>query len=240
MKPRERIILAIDVADYDEALDIVQKFGEHVDIFKVGSELFTSVGPKIVEKIHSQGKKVFLDLKYHDIPNTVSKSVRTAAELGVFMLNVHALGGLEMMKQASQRLVETSLKKNIERPRLLAVTILTSIDQAALQNELGIGQNMGRQVRHLAELALKAGLDGVVASPQEIEAIRSHCGGNFLIVTPGIRPSWTASDDQKRTLTPKEALRKGADYLVVGRAILSHPDPLHALDLIIKELGDES
>lgn len=236
MEPRERIILALDVADYNKALDIIQKFREHIDIFKVGFELFTSVGPKIVEKINSMGKKVFLDLKYHDIPNTVAKSVQAASELGVFMLNVHTLGGLEMMRQAVQALVSISLKKNINRPKILGVTILTSIDEKCLINELGIGQGLRIQVRHLAGLALRAGLDGVIASPQDIEMIRSHCGKGFLIVTPGIRLSGTPIENQKRTSTPKEALRKGADYLVIGRAILSQPDPVSALERIIKEI----
>jgi len=238
MNAKERIILALDVADYEEAKDIIEKFSEHINIFKVGSELFTSAGPKIIEEINAKGKKVFLDLKYHDIPNTVSRAAQAAAALGVFMLNVHTLGGLEMMKQAADALVKISLKKNIERPKLLGVTILTSIDQTALQNELGIGQRMRTQVRHLAGLALNAGLDGVIASPQDAEIIRSHCGRGFLIVTPGIRPSWTPQDDQKRTMTPKEAFKKGADYLVIGRAIMSQPDPINALKRIEKEIAD--
>lgn len=245
MKPKERIILALDVADYEEAVDIVGGFREHINIFKVGSELFTSVGPKIIEAINAMGKKVFLDLKFHDIPNTVSKTAHVVAELGVFMFNVHTLGGLEMMKQAAQALIKVSLKKNIERPRLLGVTILTSIDQAILQNELGIGQKIRTQVKYLAGLALKAGLDGIVASPQDIEIIRSHCGRGFLIATPGIRPSWTPlrnesqrHDDQKRTMTPKEAIRQGADYIVIGRAILSQPDPISALERIEEEMAN--
>ncbi len=238
MEPKERIILALDVADYEEAMDIIERFREHIDIFKVGSELFTSAGPRIIEEIHTKGKKVFLDLKYHDIPNTVSRTATIVAELGVFMFNVHTLGGLEMMKKTARTLVEVSLKKNKKRPILLGVTILTSIDQQALRDELGIGQRMNTQVRHLSGLALKAGLDGVVASPQEIETIRTHCGNGFLIVTPGIRPSWTPQDDQKRTMTPKEALRKGADYVVMGRAIMSQPDPFKALERIKEEIAN--
>jgi len=247
MKPIERIILALDVSDYGEAIEIIEKFKGHINIFKVGSELFTSTGPRIIEDIHKKGGKVFLDLKYHDIPSTVSRAAIVAAELGVFMFNIHTLGGLEMMRKTAQTLAELSLKKNIQRPRLLGVTILTSIDQTALRDELGIEQRMTTQVKHLAGLALKAGLDGVIASPHEIETIRAHCGDNFLIITPGIRPSrsessrrvaptWTQQDDQKRTMTPKEALRKGADYLVIGRAILSQPDPVNALNRIIEEI----
>ena len=237
MKPKDRIILALDVPDYEEAVRIAYKFEEHIEIFKVGSELFTAVGPEIIKKINSMGKKVFLDLKYHDIPNTVSGAAAAAMELGVFMFNVHTLGGFEMMKKTTQTLIEISLKKNIPRPKLIGVTILTSIDQNILNNELGIGQRLSSQVKHLSALALRAGLDGVVASPQELEIIRGHCGCGFLIVTPGIRPSWTSKDDQRRTMTPKEALKKGADYLVLGRAVISQPDPLSALALIEKEVA---
>lgn len=238
MEPKERIILALDLAEQEKALDIVERVGAHINIFKVGAELFTSAGPKIIEEIHKRGKKVFLDLKYHDIPNTVSRAAEAAAELGVYMFSVHALGGYEMMRQAAQALVKASLKKNIDKPRLLGVTILTSIDQVALQNELGIGQRMNTQVRHLAGLVLKAGLDGVIASPHDVETVRAHCGRGFLIITPGIRPSWTPQDDQKRTMTPKEALKKGADYLVIGRAVLSQPDPVSALERIKEEIAD--
>jgi orotidine-5'-phosphate decarboxylase len=240
MEPKERIILALDVADYKEALEIVDRFKEHINIFKVGSELFTSVGPEVVREINKSGKKVFLDLKYHDIPHTVAKTSRIVAELGVFMFNVHTFGGLEMMKQAAQEIVKVSLRKNIDRPRLLGVTILTSIDQKSLSHELGIAHRMTTQVRHLAGLAMSAGLDGVVASPQDTEIIRLRCGSSFLIVTPGIRPPWIPPDDQKRTMTPKEALGKGADYIVIGRAVISQPDPIRALEIIVKELQAES
>jgi orotidine-5'-phosphate decarboxylase len=236
MKPKDRIILALDVPGYEEAIRIVYKFEEHIEIFKVGSELFTAVGPEIIKKINSMGKKVFLDLKFHDIPNTVAKSAAAAARLGVFMFNVHTLGGLEMMRKAAEVIRKISLNENIERPKLIGVTILTSMDQAALQDELGIAMRMGVQVKHLAGLAQRAGLDGVVASPVDTENIRAHFGKDFLIVTPGIRPSWASADDQKRMLTPKEALRRGADYLVIGRAILSQPDPVSALKRIEEEI----
>jgi orotidine-5'-phosphate decarboxylase len=237
MKPKDRIILALDVPDLDEALRIVYQFEEHVETFKVGSELFTAAGPEIIKKINTMGKKVFLDLKFHDIPNTVAKSAAAAARLGVFMFNVHSLGGLEMMKQAAEAVRKISLEANIERPRLIGVTILTSIDQSVLQDELGIGLRMSAQVKHLAGLAYRAGLDGVVASPEDAGNLRAHFGKDFLIVTPGIRPSWASPDDQKRMLTPKEALRRGADYLVIGRAILSQPDPVNALKRIEEEIA---
>ncbi|MBI5026987.1 MAG: orotidine-5'-phosphate decarboxylase [Nitrospirae bacterium] len=237
MEHRERIILALDVAGTDEAIEIIEKFKEHIDIFKVGNELFTAAGPRIIEALHLRGKKVFLDLKYHDIPNTVSKAAVAAARLGVFMLTVHTMGGMEMMRQCADTLVKFSLKENIQRPGLLGVTILTSINQEILRNELGIGQSINTQVKHLAGLALTAGLDGVIASPTETSMIRAHCGRGFLIVTPGIRPSWSPQDDQKRTMTPKHAIREGADYLVIGRAILSQPNPLRALELIVEEMA---
>jgi len=237
MKPKDRIILALDVPDLDEALRIVYQFEEHVETFKVGSELFTTAGPEIIKKINTMGKKVFLDLKFHDIPNTVARSAAAAARLGVFMFNVHTLGGLEMMKQAAEAIRKISLEANINRPRLIGVTILTSIDQSVVQDELGIGLRMSAQVKHLAGLAYRAGLDGVVASPEDAGNLRANFGKDFLIVTPGIRPSWASPDDQKRMLTPKEALRRGADYLVIGRAILSQPDPVNALKRIEEEIA---
>jgi orotidine-5'-phosphate decarboxylase len=238
MKPNERIILALDVSSYDDAIDMVRKFKDHIDIFKIGSELFTSVGPRIIKEIHLMGKKVFLDLKFHDIPNTVAKSALAAAELGVFMFNVHTLGGFDMMQKAAQTLNQLSLEHNMERPRLIGVTILTSISQDALRDELSVAVRMNTQVKHLAGLAQRAGLDGVVASPEDAEMIRSRFGKGFLIVTPGIRPSWASMDDQKRTLTPRKAVQSGADYLVIGRAITSQPDLIGALKRIEEEIAD--
>ncbi len=237
MKPIERIILALDVSTYGEAVNVLDRFGDHIDIFKVGSELFTSVGPKIVEEIHSMGKKVFLDLKFHDIPNTVSNSALAVAQLGVFMFNVHTLGGSEMMQRAARTLSEFALENNVRRPKLIGVTILTSTDENTLKNDIGIQVNMNTQVKHLAGLAQRAGLDGVVASAEEAGVIRSRFGKDFLIVTPGIRPSWASADDQKRALTPGEALRRGSDYLVIGRAITAQSDPLNALKRIEEEIA---
>jgi orotidine-5'-phosphate decarboxylase len=236
MTANKKLILALDVHEYDYAMELVDTFGEYFTIFKVGLELFTSHGPKIVAAIHSKGKKVFLDLKYHDIPNTVSKAAIAAARMGVYMFNVHASGGLEMMKRCRENLVELCLRENLERPKILGVTVLTSLTREILRDELGIQYGLKTHVRHLSGLSLKAGLDGVVASGREIETIRSHCGRGFLIVTPGIRPSWTPPDDQNRTMTPKEAIREGADYLVIGRAVLQQPDPLKALELISLEV----
>jgi len=232
----ERLILALDMPEHDYALEIVDKYSNYINIFKVGLELFTSSGPRIVEDIKKKGKKVFLDLKFHDIPNTVSKAALAAMKLGVYMFNLHASGGLEMMKRCKDSVVEVCLKDNIDRPKILAVTVLTSLSREILRDELGIQYGLRTHVRHLSALALKAGLDGVVASAREVEIIRNHCGKGFLIVTPGIRPSWIPPDDQKRTMTPKDAIREGADYLVIGRAVLQQPDPLKALELITREI----
>ncbi len=237
MKPKERIILALDVPEYKEAVAIVNKFKKEIEIFKVGSELFTSAGPKIVEKIHSMGKKVFLDLKFHDIPNTAAKSALAVARLGVFMFNVHTLGGLKMMKEAASSISSFALEHNVDRPRLIGVTILTSIDQKTMQSELGIDMRMSAEVKHLAGLAKRAGLDGVVASPEDALMIRERFEKDFLIVTPGIRPTWIKKDDQKRTMTPKQAFSKGADYIVIGRAITAQPHPVDALKRIEEEIA---
>lgn len=232
----DKMILALDVAESDHALEIVDKFKDYINIFKVGLELFTAAGPRVVDEIHQRGKKVFLDLKFHDIPNTVTKAALSATRLGVYMFNVHASGGFEMMRKCSDSVVEMCLKENLERPKILGVTVLTSLSKEILADELGIQYGLRTHVRHLSSLALKAGLDGVVASAREVELIRNHCGKGFIIVTPGIRPSWTPPDDQKRTLTPKEAIREGSDYLVIGRAVLQQPDPIKAVELISLEI----
>ncbi len=237
MKASEKIILALDVDDRGSAIGLAERFRDHIDIFKVGSELFTAVGPKIIKDINGLGKKVFLDLKFHDIPNTAAKGVKAAAEHGVHIMNVHASGGVAMMKKAAETLDEVSREKGIERPKLIAVTVLTSIDQTMLQREMGVEKAVKAQVTHLAQLTKESGLDGVVASPHETEMIRSVCGDDFMIITPGIRPSWADIDDQKRTMTPAEALSKGADYLVMGRAIVSQPDPVEALMRVEEELN---
>lgn len=237
MGMNEKLILALDVADYSHAVELVDTFSPYVEIFKVGLELHTIAGPKIVEAIHTKGKKVFLDLKFHDIPNTVAKAGIAAARSGIFMFNVHASGGLEMMQKCRDEVVNVCLKENIAKPRIIAVTVLTSMSQEVLKHEIGIQHSLKTQVRHLAGLSLKAGLDGVVASAQEAAMIRSHCNRGFLIVTPGIRPSWAAADDQHRMMTPKKALQQGADYLVMGRAILNHANPGQAIKLIQEEMA---
>jgi len=232
----EKLILALDVAEHNIAIELVEKFKDYIGIFKVGPELFISSGTKIIEDINKKGKKVFLDLKFHDIPNTVSKSAVVATKIGVHMFNVHTSGGIEMMRKCRDSVADVCLKENLDRPKILGVTVLTSISKEVFLNELGIQHSLRTHVKNLAALALKAGLDGVIASAKEASMIRSHCGKGFLIVTPGIRPSWTPPDDQKRTMTPKEAIREGADYLVIGRGILQHADPMKALELINLEI----
>lgn len=236
MPAKDKIILALDMKDPAYALDIVDKFKDKINTFKVGLELFTACGPSIVRDIRSRGKMVFLDLKFHDIPNTVAQAAISAADLGVQMFNIHSSCGVEAMATCASRVVEHCLKKNINRPKILGVTVLTSISQEMLHNELGLQHSLRSQVKHLASLAQKSGLDGVVASAHEARMIRQNCGEKFIIVTPGIRPSWTPPDDQQRTMTPKQAICEGADYLVMGRAILRQPDPLNALELISLEV----
>jgi orotidine-5'-phosphate decarboxylase len=234
---RSKIILALDVPAYDDAVGIIERFQDSIEVFKVGLELYTVSGPAIINEIHKRGRKVFLDLKFHDIPTTVAKAGIAAARLGVFMFNVHASGGLDMMKKCHDEVVNICLKENLDRPRIIGVTVLTSMAPETLRDEIGIQHSLNTHVRHLAGLSLRAGLDGVVASGREAAMIRSHCGRNFLIVTPGIRPSWTPADDQWRTMTPKEAVKEGADFLVMGRAILNQSDPMKAIELIEKEIA---
>ena len=237
MSTEEKLILALDVADGDYAVELVERFASHIEIFKVGLELHTRAGSKIIDEIHERGKKVFLDLKFHDIPTTVAKAGVAATRQGVYMFNVHASGGLDMMMKCRNDVVNVCLRENIAKPRIIAVTVLTSMSQDVLRHEVGIQHSLKTHVRHLAGLALKAGLDGVVASAHEAAMIRSHCGRGFLIVAPGIRPSWSSADDQHRMTTPKHALREGADYLVMGRAILNHDNPLRAIELIRAEIA---
>jgi orotidine-5'-phosphate decarboxylase len=232
----KRLILALDVDDPEYALEIVDRFKGNVDIFKVGLELFGAGGPQVVRDIHDRGVKVFLDLKFHDIPETVAKAATGAARMGVFMFNMHVSSGFEAMKRCRERVVEVCLKENLARPIILGVTVLTSLDDHELKQEFCIGHGLHTHVRHLAKYAQKAGLDGVVSSAHEADTIRKNCGEGFVIVTPGIRPSWSAPDDQKRTMTPKKAIGQGADYLVMGRSILNQSDPQGALDLINVEI----
>jgi orotidine-5'-phosphate decarboxylase len=230
---KDKVLVALDVESKDAALTLGDALRGSVGGFKIGSRLFTAEGPAIVRTLTERGDRVFLDLKFHDIPNTVATAVAAATELGVWMVNVHASGGTSMMRAARDAARETAARRNTEPPLVIAVTVLTSMNQAALR-ETGIVIDLQDQVLRLAELAKEAGLDGVVASPRETHAIRARCGTEFTIVTPGIRGGTAAAakDDQERTMTPSEAIHAGASYLVVGRPIIAAADPKAAAALI--------
>lgn len=235
MNPEERIIVALDVDTAEEALKIAGSLGGRARIVKVGSRLFTREGPGIVKKLHELGKEVFLDLKFHDIPNTVAGSAEAAAALGVWMFNIHASGGGAMMKACADALSECPAVRGKRRPLVLGVTVLTSMDQNMLSHDIGVSRTVEDQVLHLAGLAQAFGLDGVVASPREIRPLREALGPGFIILTPGIRPSWASGNDQKRIMTPAEAFAAGADYLVIGRPVIRAEDPAEAFERIVEE-----
>ncbi len=225
MTPRQRLIVALDFPDARQAMGLVERLSGAVGMFKVGSQLFTAVGPEIVRALVSRGERVFLDLKFHDIPNTVAGGVAAAAGLGVSLVDVHALGGRAMLEAASRALSGTET-------RLLAISVLTSHDEESLE-QVGVRPPVADSVRRLALLARKAGAHGVVCSPHEAALVRQACGPDFLIVTPGIRPAAAASGDQARAATAAAALTAGADYVVVGRPITQAEDPASAAAAII-------
>jgi orotidine-5'-phosphate decarboxylase len=230
---RAKIIFALDVDNFAAAKHWVSVLNDQVGMFKVGKQLFTAYGPDIVRMVENSGAGVFLDLKYHDIPNTVAMASLEAARLKVKLFNVHALGGYEMMARTMD-VLHKEYHGN-EQPKVLAVTILTSSDAQTLR-EVGIELPVPEMVVRLAKLAQKAGINGVVASPQEVAQVREACGPDFIIVTPGVRPSFSSTDDQKRIMTPAEAVKAGSDYLVIGRPISAASDPPAAADAIIAEI----
>ena len=232
---KSRIIVALDVDELEKAKNLVKLLKDDVAAFKIGKQLFTRCGPDAVKMVHDEGGRVFLDLKFHDIPTTVAKASLEVMRLGVFMFNMHASGGLDMMKKAVSAVKEKTLEKGETKPIILAVTVLTSQGPEDLKR-LGINMEMEEMVVNLASLAKEAGVDGVVASPKEIQAIRKACGKDFVIVTPGIRPASSSKDDQKRSMTPLEAVNAGADYIVVGRPITQAEDPLSAAQSINIEI----
>ncbi len=232
-----KIIAALDVATQEAALKLVEQLAGQAGMFKVGMELFYACGGSIVQEICSRGGQVFLDLKLHDIPNTVAKAAAVIARLGAKIINVHAAGGLEMMQKAAEAARESAAEARLPLPRIIAVTVLTSISQEIFQQEVGFDGIILDKVVNWAKLAQKAGLDGVVSSPWEIEAIRQACGQDFLIVTPGVRPSGAALGDQKRVMTPEEAVSKGASYVVIGRPITQAADPAEAARKIAAALA---
>jgi orotidine-5'-phosphate decarboxylase len=230
------IIAALDVPTAEQALHLTKQIAPAVGAFKIGSELFTSVGPGIVHRIRDTGAAVFLDLKFHDIPNTVAKAVASALRLDVQMLTIHTSGGMEMMRAAEESAQKAALQSGRNAPLVLGVTVLTSSDANTL-SEIGCEPNPGRQVERLACLAVKAGLRGLVCSPLEISLLRQVLPAQVQLVTPGIRTGTEKADDQKRTLTPPEAMAAGANWLVIGRPIYAADNPRAAAERILESLN---
>jgi len=226
-----KIIVALDYASTKPALELVERLDPKLCRLKVGKELFTAEGPRFVDRLVSKNFGVFLDLKFHDIPNTTAKACEAAARLGVWMLNVHASGGRAMMLAARE-----AIDKSANRPLLIAVTVLTSMDEPSL-HEIGVNDSLPQQVLRLATLTQQCALDGVVCSAQEAPILRPALGNDFCLVTPGIRPATASKDDQSRIVTPAAALRQGSSYLVIGRPITQAPDPLAALHAIHDEIS---
>ncbi|NOT60052.1 MAG: orotidine-5'-phosphate decarboxylase [Acidobacteria bacterium] len=230
------VVVALDVDTAAQALALVEQLRGAVGMFKVGKQLFTAAGPDIVRQITAQGERVFLDLKFHDIPNTVAKAGIEAARLGVSIFNVHAAGGSQMLRTVAHEVAAVSEKDGLVRPQILGVTVLTSMTVEAFA-ELGINRSLAEQVIHLAQLCDAAGIDGVVASPHEITPIRQAVTNpNFIVLTPGVRPAGAALNDQARVMTPAEAIKAGASYLVIGRPIIAANDPRAAAEKILQEI----
>ncbi len=230
-----RLIVALDVSDLGRVRDCVKRLAPELGMFKVGKQLFTHAGPQAVRLVQELGGEVFLDLKFHDIPNTVAKASAEAARLGVKMFNVHASGSLEMMRATVKEVRRVCQQEKRRRPVMLAVTVLTSLNQDDLKR-VGIDGQVADQVVRLALLTQEAGMDGVVASPHEVADIRVACGPRFVIVTPGIRPRANGHADQQRVMTPAEAIQAGVDYIVVGRPILEAEDPVAAARAIVADM----
>lgn len=230
------LIVALDVDTQADALRHVDRLGARVDVFKVGLQLFAREGFPVVDAVVAKGKRVFVDLKLHDIPNTVSHAVAALAKPGVEFLTLHASGGEEMMRAAAGALKKIRAENNSVTTRLLAVTVLTSLDDDDLR-QIGVDHSVPGQVLNLSRVAKTAGMDGLVASPQEVGLLRAEHGRHFVIVTPGVRPATGAVQDQKRVMTPAQAMKEGSDFLVMGRSLLDAPDPQKALEAILQEIG---
>ena len=235
---RDRLIVALDTDDGEEIDWLSETLMDSVSWVKIGFQALDTLGNECFPWFSQNGYSVFVDLKFHDIPNTVARDVGTMTKHGAQMINMHAAGGLEMMQAARDSADAGASEARLRKPILLGVTILTSIDEANFQQNFGSERGLTKQVVYLAQLAKEAGLDGVVASPLEIEPIRKACGDNFVIVTPGIRPTWAESGDQRRITTPTEAIQRGADYIVVGRPIIEAEDPLEATEMILNEMRE--
>jgi len=234
---RRRLIVALDFPDLAAAEKCVKTLGDAVTHYKVGMELYYAAGPRVIEYLREQGKEIFLDLKMHDIPNTVTSGAAVLTRLGVSMFNIHAVGGPKMMAQTAEIVTRTAKEAGLARPKVIALTVLTSMDTAEWDS-LGYVRSIPQQVLHFAQLAKDSGIDGVVASPLEALAIRAGCGADFLIVTPGVRPAGAQVNDQSRISTPSEALRAGSDFLVIGRPVTGAADPRKAAEAIVKEMRE--
>jgi orotidine-5'-phosphate decarboxylase len=232
-----RLLVALDTVDTTAAIAQARAVRASVGGVKLGLEFFTANGPAGVREVVAEGQPVFLDLKFHDIPNTVAGAVRAATALGSFMLNVHAAGGAAMLRAAVDAAADMAAKAGLDRPLVIGVTVLTSLGDGDF-TELGLQDTAHDQALRLADLAQRCGLDGVVCSPHEIVALRRHCGPDFVLVVPGIRPAWAAAGDQERIMTPGEAAQRGADYLVIGRPITGANDPAAAAERIAAEVAD--
>jgi len=234
----QRLIIALDFAEAAPALRLARQIGPRVGMLKVGLELFNSAGPSVIESLRAEGARVFYDAKFHDIPNTVAGAAAAAGRLGVSMLNVHALGGRAMMQAAREGALRGAAEAGFAPPLLIAVTVVTSLGDREVRDELGFGDTPRDLVIRLASLAKEAGLDGVVCSVREVGDIKRACGQQFVTVTPGIRPAWAAAGDQARVATPGEAVAAGADYLVIGRPVTRADDPAKALAKVLSEMAD--
>jgi orotidine-5'-phosphate decarboxylase len=235
MPAADKLIVALDVSSRESALALVSALRPRVARFKVGTELFTACGPALIREIQENGGQVFLDLKFHDIPNTVARASVEAARQGVAMLTIHLSGGALMARRTADEVEAHCQVYRLPRPKIFGVTVLTSLSAPDLE-QIGVMRPLDDQVVALAEMAKAAGLDGVVASPREVRQVREACGRELLIVTPGVRPQGSEPDDQARTLTPREAIEAGADYLVVGRPITRAHDPLEAAENILLQM----
>ena len=235
---KDRLILALDVDTMEEAKALVLELKDYVGIFKVGLQLFTSVGPEIIKLIHDEGGDIFFDGKFHDIPNTVAKANMNLVKHGVTFFNLHISGGSKMITTSIKAARETAKRYNFSKPVILGVTLLTSFGQRTLTEELTVDMNIDDYVGKLAKLAKDSGLDGVVASATDIPKIRKTCGDDFIILCPAIRPTWSVVNDQVRVVTPTDAIKAGVDYMVVGRPITSATDKVSAAKLILDEIEE--
>jgi orotidine-5'-phosphate decarboxylase len=237
MNPKDKIIVPLDVPTYEDAIALLDKLPE-VTFWKVGLELFTSSGSQILEVLKSREKRIFLDLKFHDIPNTVAGACRSAARYGVDLLTIHATNGRDGLKAAAEAVQQGANQTGVAPPKLIAITLLTSISSRQLAFDLRVPLELPEYTLEMALMAKSSGLDGAVCSPQEARQLRDSCGADFLLVCPGVRPDWAEKGDQKRTFTPTEAVKSGANYLVIGRPITAAADPKLAWEKICEELSN--